>query len=97
MPQSSENETGLHDGRKEPLEQRYFSMGLSHFWLVNGREMDKIVLTSGLFYLLYCRTKIRKFSICFQGPKFFNSLSPEIQNATSIVSFTLKLKAFLLT
>ena len=32
------------------------------------------------------------------GPKFFNSpLSPEIQNAASIVSFTSKLKAFLLT
>ena len=44
--------------------------------------------SSGLFYLTYCRTNIRKFSICFQGPNFFNSLSPEIQNAKSIVSFT---------
>ena len=51
----------------------------------------------GLFYLPYCRTNIRKFSICFQGPKFFNSLSPEIQNSASIVSFTLKPKEFLLT
>ena len=65
MPQSSENETGLHDGRKKPLEQWYILMGLSHFCLVNGREMDKIVLTSGLFYLLYCRTNIRKFSVLF--------------------------------
>ena len=32
----------------------------------------------GLFYLPYCKTNIRKFSVCFQGPKFFNSLSPEI-------------------
>ena len=51
----------------------------------------------GLFYLPYCRTNRRKFSICFQGPKFFNSLSPEIQNSASIVSFTLKPKEFLLT
>ena len=30
------------------------------------------------FYLPQCRTNIRKFSISFQGPKFFNSLSFEI-------------------
>ena len=29
-------------------------------------------------------------SFCFQSTKFFNSLSFEIQNATSIVSFTTK-------
>ena len=53
--------------------------------------------SSGLFYLPHCRTNIRKFSIYFQGPKFFNSLSSEIRDAASIVSFTSKLKAFLLT
>ena len=40
---------------------------------------------------------IRKFSISFQGPKFFNSLSFEIRNATSTASFCCKLKAFLLS
>ena len=45
----------------------------------------------GFFYLPYCRTNIRKFSICFQWPKFSNSLSSDTQNATSIVSFTSKL------
>ena len=49
---------------------------------------------SGVFQLLHCRTNLRKLSICFQGPKFFNSLSVEIENATSIVSFFRKLKAF---
>ena len=29
--------------------------------------------SSELFYLHQCRTNIRKFSISFQGPKFFNS------------------------
>ena len=31
-----------------------------------------------------CRTNIRQFGIRFQGPKLFNSLSIEIQNADSI-------------
>ena len=49
------------------------------------------------FYLHQCRTNIRKFPISFQGPKFFNSLSSEIRNATSTVSFCCRLKAFLLS
>ena len=52
---------------------------------------------SELFYLPQCRTNIRKFSISFQGPKFFNSLSFEIRNAISTASFCCKLKAFLLS
>ena len=38
---------------------------------------------SSFFYIPHCR---RKFSIRFQGPKFFNSLSREIQNSESIFS-----------
>ena len=53
--------------------------------------------SSAFFYLPQCRTNIRKFSISFQGPKFFNSLSFEIRNATSTASFCCKLKAFLLS
>ena len=36
------------------------------------------------FYLPYCRTNLRKFSIRFQGPTLFNSLSLEIQNSERI-------------
>ena len=39
------------------------------------------------FRLPYCRTNGRKFSLRFQGPKIFNSLSSEIQNASNIVFF----------
>ena len=36
------------------------------------------------FRLPYCRTNnVRKFSLRFQGPKIFNAISPEIQNASS--------------
>ena len=53
--------------------------------------------SSKLFYLPQCRTNIRKFSISFQGPNFYNSLSPEIRNATSTATFCSRLKAFLLS
>ena len=52
---------------------------------------------SELYYLPQYRTNIRKFSISFQGPNFYNSLSLEIRNATSTASFCSKLKAFLLS
>ena len=42
----------------------------------------------------HCRTNFRKFSIRFQGPKFFDSLSREIQNSESISVFGKRLKNF---
>ena len=39
---------------------------------------------SSLFNIPHCRTNFRKFSIRFQGPTFFNSLSREIENSESI-------------
>ena len=51
-----------------------------------------------LFYIPPCRTNIRNFSIrLFQGPKFFNSLSPEIENSESIRLFGKRLRKFLLS
>ena len=47
---------------------------------------------ASLYYLPPCRTNIRNFSIRFQGPKFFNSLSPEIQNSEGIRLFGKRLK-----
>ena len=46
------------------------------------------------FCLPYCRTNVRKFSLRFQGPKIFNSLSPDIQNPSSTAFFNSKLKSF---
>ena len=37
------------------------------------------------FYIFPFRTNFRKFSIRFQGPKFFNSLNQEIQDSESTV------------
>ena len=52
---------------------------------------------SSLFYISHCQTNFRKFSIRFQGPTFFNSLSREIQISESISLFGKRLKKFLLS
>ena len=52
---------------------------------------------SSLFYIPHCRTNFRKFSIRFQGPRFFNSLSREIQNSESISLFGKRQKKSLLS
>ena len=49
------------------------------------------------FSLPKWKTNIRLFSFQYQGPKFFNSLSHEIQNSPNIASFKHKLKLFLLS
>ena len=41
-------------------------------------------------------TNVRKFSLRFQGPKLYNSLNPDVQNAPSFAMFTSKLKIYLL-
>ena len=45
------------------------------------------------FRLPLCRTNIRQLSVFYQGPKFFNSLSPEITGSSSLASFRKKLKS----
>ena len=44
--------------------------------------------------LPYCRTNVRKFSHRFQGPRIFNSLSSEIQNASGTALFNSKFVFF---
>ena len=44
------------------------------------------------FHVPKCRTNIRLFSFWYQGPLFFNSLSPDIKNSNSVASFKNKLK-----
>ena len=44
-----------------------------------------------------CRTNIRKFSVVYQGPIFFNSLTLEIAFSSSLSAFKKKLKEFLIS
>ena len=49
---------------------------------------------SNCFYIFQYRTNIRRFSIRFQGPKSFNSLSQENQCCENIGLFNKMLKNF---
>ena len=51
---------------------------------------------SNCFYVFPCRTNIRRFSIRFRGPQFYNSLNQEIQNCESVGLFSKLLKKCLL-
>ena len=50
--------------------------------------------SKNFFRLPYCRTNVTKFSLRFQGPKIFNSLSSGIQNVSSTALFNSKLVIF---
>ena len=51
---------------------------------------------SNCFYIFPCRTNIRRFSIRFRGPQFYNSLNQVIQKCESVGLFSKLLKEFLL-
>ena len=44
------------------------------------------------FHLPFCRTNLRKFSVSFQGPTYYNSLENDIKESYSLHSFKTKLK-----
>ena len=53
--------------------------------------------TAASFYIPSCRTKIRQFSIKYQGPTFFNKLNSDICESSSLSRFKSKLKTYLLS
>ncbi len=40
-----------------------------------------------LYYVPFSRTNIRQFTVNYQGPKFFNSLSHDIRDALTVSCF----------
>ena len=53
---------------------------------------------SNQYYIPFCRTNIRKFSIIYQGPVFFNKLCSDIlNNYLSLYSFQSKIKNYFLS
>lgn len=46
------------------------------------------------FRLLYCRTKLRLFSVSYQDPNFFNLLNSEITSASSFKIFFITIYFF---
>ena len=49
------------------------------------------------FHVPKCRTNIRRFSFQYQGPLFFNSLSPDVVSSVSVSAFKKNLKKLLLS
>ena len=52
---------------------------------------------SNQFYIPFCRTNIRKFSIIYQGPVFFNKLGSDIRNSLSLCCFQSKIKNYFMS
>jgi len=50
---------------------------------------------SHTFRLPFCRTNIKKFSVFYQWPTFYNSLNADIVNSTSPASFKKSLTTFI--
>ena len=48
------------------------------------------------YYLPSCKTNIRQFFIKYKGPKFFNTLSFDISNCSTVSTFNSKLRNYLL-
>ena len=71
------------------------SVSASIFFITRSLQLPHIPVTA--FSQTDLSISIRNFSIRFQGPKFFNSLSPKIQNSESIRLFGKRLKKFLLS
>ena len=44
------------------------------------------------FHLPFCRTNLRKFSVSFQGPTYYNSIENDIKESNSLHLFKTKLK-----
>ena len=44
------------------------------------------------FHLPFCRTNLRKFSVSFQGPTYYNSIENDIKESNSLHVFKTKLK-----
>ena len=53
--------------------------------------------SSSNFYTRFCKTKIRQFSVSYQGQNFFNTLSSDMQKTYSLQSFQNKLKKYLMS
>ena len=63
--------------------------------LLTGNIHCHTTRSCNAFYMFPCRTNIRQFGIRLQGPKLFNSLNIEIQNADSIFLFKSKFRTSL--
>ena len=65
-------------------------------FILNTQIHNYDTRTNNLIRIPLVRTRLRQFSIQYQGPTIFNSLDNEIVNSVSYVAFTRKLKTYLI-
>ena len=94
----------LEDIRKLQISQFMFSIrnnltpiGFQDMFTLNSQIHRYNTRTSKSFHLLRIRTKLRQFSIKYQGPMIFNSLDSDIKEAYTYSSFSKKLKSHLIS
>ena len=66
-----------------------------NMFLKNDQTHTFNTRNSSKYHVPSCRTNIRQFSVRFQGPKFFNSLSRDLVDIVSSILFKKKLKQYL--
>ena len=64
-------------------------------FLINSEIHSFNTRNSFKYHVPLCRTNIRKFTVRFQGPKFFNSLPNYLINIVSTILFKKELKHYL--
>ena len=69
----------------------------NNFFLCVKQVHNYNTRNSNLLFVPFCRTKIRQFSVIYQGVKLFNSLPRDIYGASSISCFRKSLKEYLFT
>ena len=70
---------------------------LKDMFTLNNQIHSYNTRSSKSFHLPRTRTKLRQFSIKYQGPKTFNSLNSDIKESVNYSSFTKKLKSHLIS
>ena len=79
------------------LKNNVLPSAFSSIFLFNFQMHGYFTRTSMHFHIPKIKTNIKKFSICYQGPKIFNSLPTDIQFSNTLSSFSCKLHRFLLS
>ena len=89
----------LSDIRQLELAKLMFSLNHSllpskfnNYFSLNKQVHSHATRYANDFHLPFCRTNLRKFSVSFQGPTYYNSLEDDIKESNSLPLFKTKLK-----
>ena len=80
----------LAESNKGSKERQVATLGLRFIEVSVKRESTVLIYL--FMYLLNCRTNLRKFSVSFQGPTYYNSIENDIKESNSLHLFKTKLK-----